>query len=305
MVGTSVSGALTLNSHNRGVDGANKPDFIIGAAGYSLNTSRNLAGAGFLIETSRITLAVPTSNDIVTTIGVDKAQPPFDINATSPTTMQIFVFSNATITPNFDPVADIDPTTVVVNGVAFPNAIITKDPVDENNDGIEDAIITISPRSALGLTSSTTTLTILGKTLAASANPNRVWTGTASITVTGGGPTPPGGGAIPGSRTAGFVGFTNNTFAPPFGEALVPSLPVVAKNAIYKPIPQFVAYQTFRPTAAFALRTREFFRPTKTKLGTPQPGGHRTTTLGHQVFTRSKFPKGVFNGKIQHKGKVV
>jgi FG-GAP repeat len=302
LVGSSVSGALRLNGSNRSVDGAAKTDFIIGAAGLSFNTARNLAGAGFLIETSRITLPVPTSSAITTQIGVDTAFPPFNINQSTPATMQIFVFSNANVTPVFDPVRDIDPATVVVNGVAFPNATIAKDPIDENNDGIEDAIITIQPRSAIGLTTSTTSLTIRGKTLASSPNANRVWTGTAAITVTGGGG---GGGAIPGNINNGFAGFGSSAFPPAFGERLVPTLPVVGKNAIYKPIPQFVAYQTFRPNAVFSERTRQFFSPRRVVLGTPQPGGHRTTSLGHQVFTRSKFPRGVFNGKIHHKGKVI
>ena len=70
--------------------------------------------------------------------------------------LQIFVFSNAAITPPFAPVTEINPATVVVNGVAFPNATLAQDPVDENKDGIPDAIITITPRSALGLTTSTT-----------------------------------------------------------------------------------------------------------------------------------------------------
>jgi hypothetical protein len=303
LVGTGVSGRLVLNAQRRSVDGAAKPDFIIGAAGYTPSTARSLAGAGFLIETSRITLTVPTSNAITTTIGVDQAFPPFDVNATTPNTMQIFVFSNATITPTFNPVRDIDPTTVVVNGVAFPNATLTQDPIDENKDGIPDAIITIQPRSALGLTSTITSLTIKGKTLSNSPNANREWTGTAQITVTGGGGG--GGGVIPGTTTTGFVGFENLAFIPPFGERLVPTLPVVAKNSFYKPIPQFLAYQTFRPDAFFSMRTRMFFHPRHRELGSEQHGGHRTDQLGEQVFTRSKFKLGVFNGQIHHKGNVI
>ncbi|MEJ7639064.1 MAG: hypothetical protein WKF75_14105 [Singulisphaera sp.] len=48
-------------------------------------------------------------------------------SATTPATLQIFVFSNADADPDFNPVTDIDPTTIVINGVAFPDAIITED----------------------------------------------------------------------------------------------------------------------------------------------------------------------------------
>ena len=97
---------------------------------------------------------------------------------------------------------DIDPTTIVINGVAFPDAVITADPVDQNGDGIPDAIITISPRSAIGLTNTTTSLTITGRTLATSPGGSRVFTGTAAITVSGGGGGGGGGGVLPSSRRA-------------------------------------------------------------------------------------------------------
>ena len=62
------------------------------------------------------------------------------------------------------PVTDIDPTTVKVNGVAFPDATIAQDTDTANYlNGIPDAIITISPRSALNLPNGSQTITITGQ----------------------------------------------------------------------------------------------------------------------------------------------
>ena len=56
------------------------------------------------------------------------------------------------------PVTDIDPTTVTVNGVAFPTATLVGDPNKANwHNGIQDAIITITPRSNLNLSAGTVT----------------------------------------------------------------------------------------------------------------------------------------------------
>jgi hypothetical protein len=300
LVGISVSGRIGLTSQGHQADGSNKPTFLVGAAGAALTAGRTTAGIGYLVESARITLAIPPTNAITTTIGIDTAKPPFNVNASTPNTVQIFVYSNAAA--NFAPVTDINPATVVVNGIAFPSATIAADPVDENNDGIPDAIITIQPRSALGLTNATTTITVTGKTLATSPIPNRFWTGTATVTVTGGGGGG-GGGGVAGTTSAFFAGFEAQGFAPPYGERLVPTLPVVAKNSVYKPIPQFVAYQEFRPSPAFNARNYAFFHPRAAV--TRKTIAHRTTTLGHTVFNRGRFPTGLFNGVIHHKGKLV
>ena len=42
--------------------------------------------------------------------------------------------------------------------VAVPTATVTKDPIDENNDNIEDAIVTIPSIAALGLNNTITSL---------------------------------------------------------------------------------------------------------------------------------------------------
>ncbi len=67
---------------------------------------------------------------ITTQIGVGTPFAPFSINATTPADLQIYVFGVAATatTPAFMPVTDIDPTTVIVNGVAFPNATLVEDP---------------------------------------------------------------------------------------------------------------------------------------------------------------------------------
>src|SRR5262249_7887550 len=136
---------------------------------------------------------------IVTQIGVGTATSTtgvFTVNATTPPALSIFVFSNGTISPPFAPVTQIRPGSIRVNGVAYPTATITQDPVDENKDAIPDAIITISPRSVLNLTANTTTMTITGLTNPTGLNANKTWGGTASIIVTGGGGGGGGGGAV-------------------------------------------------------------------------------------------------------------
>src|SRR4029077_14214894 len=141
-------------------------DFIIGAPGYNVTQSSSgltplpLAGGAMVVESAFIKLPIPPSNTVTTQIGVVQPFGPFTINATTPASLQIFVFGSTTTTPNFMPVTDIDPTTVVVNGVAYPNATIQLDPNTANYlNGIPDAIITINPRSALNLPNGTVNIT--------------------------------------------------------------------------------------------------------------------------------------------------
>ena len=76
--------------------------------------------------------------------------------------MMIYVTDSTTPTGlPFVASTDIDPTTIVVNGVAYPNASVAADPNNANQ-----AIITITPRSSLSLPSGTSTLTVTGQTLA-------------------------------------------------------------------------------------------------------------------------------------------
>jgi len=258
-LGASVSGRITQAGQANTIDGDLLGDLIVGAPGYSLaavgsnppTTSRNAAGAVFALEGRFLQLGAAgtgngTSTSIVTTIGVGKATAPFAIDATTPAALQIFVFS----TPTFAPVTDINPSTIVVNGVAFPNATVTADPVDENGDGVPDAIVTITPRSSLGLTNGNNTITITGTTKAAAGALQ--FTGSASVTVTGatgGG----GGGNLPGLAVPpGLQQLTS--FPPPNGEHLVPNLDQLKGPAGYQDLPNSVAIAQFLPSRAFINR---------------------------------------------------
>jgi hypothetical protein len=302
-LGSSVSGNLTVTTQNRTADSDTLSDFIIGSSGFNLSTSnpRPLAGGGFMLEGRFIPLQTPVVQQLTSTIGVDAPfAPPFRVNATSPTTLQIFVFSNANSgTPNFVPLRDLNPATTVVNGVAFPGATIAADPVDENNDGLQDAIITIQPRSALNLNSSTTTFTLQARTLATSPNANKTYQSSTSIIVEGAGP---GGGGLPTNRIA-VLGLANlNAAVPIFGGKLVPT-PDSLSHITWKPLPLAVAFNQYLPQNGFGQRLRQFFHPPKrhnfgSKFSDSQ---YRTSTLGQDVFTRGRFPKGVFSGTIRHK----
>ena len=148
---------------------------------------------------------------ITTQIGVGEPfSAPFAVNATAPPALQIYVFSNNTITPNFVPLRDIDPTTVVVNGTPYPNATIAADPVDENRRP-PGRDITITPRSKLNLTANTTTFTIRGRTLPGSPNANMTWTGSTTIVVSSSNSS---GTAINSAPTV-FGTFTQIGYIPP------------------------------------------------------------------------------------------
>lgn len=294
--GASVSGRLTVSGQTRTADSDLVADFIIGAPGYTATaTGRNIAGGAFILEGAFVPLQTPINTAITTTIGVEKPTGPFtNINPTTPAAMSIFVFSNATISPAFAPVTQIDPTTVTVNGVSFPGATIAADPVDENNDGIPDAIITITPRTNIGLTTSTTTLTIAGRTKTTGVNANKRWTGSADITVAGGGGGGGGGGSLGSSTPIGFIPPTQ--FNPPFGpDRAVPTLASLSRLGSYKPIPYRVAVQQYMPPKDFAERLIQYYYPKSTgrQFGSPnEHSGRRTTTLGWKVFTRGKWHAG-------------
>ncbi len=192
--GASLSSRFQ-NGQQFTADGDSEADFIIGAPGYNVTQTpgRTQAGGAMIIQSGLITVPIPSAASITTTIGVGTPFAPFSINNTTPAALQIYVFGTTSTTPNFMPVTDINPATVVVNGVAFPTATLQQDPNTNNYlpDGIPDAIITISPRSALKLSPGTTTITISGSTLSTSPLPNRTWTGSATpVTVTGGSVSP-------------------------------------------------------------------------------------------------------------------
>jgi hypothetical protein len=243
-------------------DGDSISDFIIGAPGYNVNDSaaRAEAGGGLIIQGGLITVKIPSAGSIITNIGVGTPFAPFSINATTPAALQIFVFGTTSVTPNFMPVDDINPSTVVVNGHAFPNATLQQDPNTNNYipDGIPDAIITISPRSALNLSPGTTTITISGSTLPTSPLPGRTWTGSASpVTVTGGTTTP---------IIAGLAGIAAGAvqqlfFNAPFGNTqFVPTLSALSLLN-YQPIPIDIALNQFLAAPGFRDRNYSFNHP--------------------------------------------
>ena len=122
---------------------------------------------------------------ISTEIGVGSPLGPFFISATTPKDLNIYVMSERDGSHSFRPLADISRHGVVINGVTYHNFKIRRAPVDENGDGIRDAIITVAPRSAIGLTPGTTILTVSGMTRPGTAVAHEEWTGTASVTVGG------------------------------------------------------------------------------------------------------------------------
>jgi hypothetical protein len=297
--GYSVTGALSTS------------DFMVGSPGYAVPTANptadSNAGGAFVVQGPKIAnlVQVPSTNIITSGIGVDAPNngrlppPTYTVSATTPNTVRIFVLSNKAT--GFDPVVTLNPATVIVNNTAFPNATIAKDPVDENGDLIEDAIITISPRSALKLTNLTSTFTLVANTLPTSLFPGQIYESTARISVTGGGsgvtPTPPSGGGTGGAGGSSLpIGaFIPTTFIAPFGpDTYVPSLATLSEYNDYKPLPEGVALQQFLPGPGFAGRIAQFAHP-KQYLnqfgynGGNGHDGHRTTTLGTKVFTRGVF----------------
>jgi hypothetical protein len=305
--GASLSSRLQGTQINT-VDLDNEADFVIGAPGYDVtqNAAGLLAGGAMILQSGFLVVPIPAANTITTMIGVNTPFAPFAVNATTPTTVQIFVFGTTSVTPNFMPVTDIDPTTVKVNGVAFPNATLVEDTVTANHipNGIPDAIITISPVSALNLPNGTTTITITGQTLATSDLAGFTWTGTATVNVTGG----TGGGGGSSSSGAGIAAAATGPvlqtqFVSPFGaNQFTPS--ITAFSALnYAPLPLSVAINEYLPPVGFRARIYAFNHPGK-KVGTNR--GQNTgrasgiNTLSSKVFNRSVFhPQRVVT--IKHK----
>jgi hypothetical protein len=296
LFGTSVSGRLQTTTNTADLD--NKGDFIIGAPGYDItqDSTRVNAGGAQIVQGGLITVPIPTSTQITTTIGVGQASPPFSINATTPANLPIFVFGSTSTTPFFMPVTDIDPTTVKVNGVAFPGATLVQDPNtgNYNPSGIPDAIITINPRAALNLPNGVDTITITGAMLSTSPLAGFTWTGTATVTVSGGSVTPIVNALAGVPRGPNLL--TN--FIAPFGaNQYTPSLTALSAFS-YQPIPTSVALAQFLPPQGFRQRIYSFNHPGKTvgpyliSRGQHTGRGGRAQgvmTLSSKVFDRSRF----------------
>jgi hypothetical protein len=305
--GASVSSRVQGTQINT-VDLDDEADFVAGAPGYDVtqNATNTLAGGAFILQSGFLTVPIPVSTVVTTSIGVNTPFAPFAVNATTPTTVQIFVFGSTSVTPNFTPVTDINPATIVVNGVAFPNATLVADPVVANHipDGIVDAIITISPVSALALPNGTTTITITGSMLATSPLAGDTFTGTATVTVTGG----TGGGGGSSSSGAGIAAAATGPvletqFVSPFGaNQFTPS--ITAFSALnYAPLPLSVAINEYLPPTGFRARLYAFNHPGK-KVGTAR-GQNTGRASGINTLASGVFNRGVFHPQrivtIKHK----
>jgi hypothetical protein len=303
-LGARVFPLLTNSTAPRYIDSDTLGDFLVGAPNFSPTSplTRSLAGTGFVLEGAflRNLLPVPPNTTITVPIGVGSVPPgPFVIDPANPAALQIWVGSNTSVQPPFAPLTMLsNPTTVTVNGVTF-QATVAPDG-DFNNDGITDAILTISPRSALNLTPGTTvTFTVAGQTNEAVP---RLWSGSTQVQITNVTPTPP---VLPAASAATPIVVQN---IPPFGEALVPAVPTMSKLN-YRPLPVAVAMQQFRLTPAYAERLGVFFgRSTnKRQLGTRfKHAPDHANTLGYGVFSRGKYKVGqVRFAPVKHSGNVV
>jgi hypothetical protein len=288
-------------------DSDSRADFIIGAPGYDVtqNGARTLAGGAMIVQGGLITLSTPGSTQIVTQIGVGTPFAPFAINATTPANLQIYVFGTTTTNGTFEPVRDINPATVVVNGIAFPNATLLPDPNQADwVNGIQDAIITITPRSSLGLTNGTNTVTISGRTLPTSPLAGETWTGsTANVAVTG---SSSGGGGSGGSTSA-LAGvargpFLETTFNSTFGATqFVPTISQLSAYN-YAPIPLSVAMQQYLPGPGFNQRLYAYNHPGKHLRNFQTIRGPAATGLfqdkpqrmfvNNKILDRSRFTAG-------------
>ncbi len=285
-LGGSVSGHLNVNpTQINTIDADLLGDLVIGAPGYTPSyaaNNRNLAGTGYAALGARLQLTVP-NNVYQPPIGVGSPTAPFSINATSPDALDIYVFSipAAGTTPAFAPVTDVNPATIVVNGVAFPNPSNFGSVGDLNNDGINDLRFTIS-RAPLNLTSGTTvTFSVTGRTTG-----GRFFVGQTPVSISGGGGG--GGGTVVGVGTVAAPGAVPVVqFIPPFGEALVPKASSLEALSGYKVITVNQAMAQFRPQGGFKKRILQYNNPGKFTKKT-----RGTLTLDAHVFTRGKYHAG-------------
>jgi hypothetical protein len=301
--GSSVAGALVTSTQAHTADSDTIADLIIGGSGYTATSTRQAAGGASILEGAFVPLQLPSASVATSPIFIDQANTsPFNINATSPTILKIFVDSAVINGLTFNPVIDLNPATITVNGVSFPasSVTITQDPVDENKDGIPDAIVTVTPRSKVGLTNFTTSITLQDILKVTSPFGASAYLGRAIGTVSGGG----GGGGGGSSTSGGAAGnaalpgkIIPTSFISHFGPTqYVPTLSQFSADSSYKPIPVKVAVQQYLPQPGFGQRIFNYYYPQKHHhdLGSSKKYyGHRTSTLSQYVFTRSKFRKGV------------
>ncbi len=300
-LGTSVGGFLALNAQNRTGDSDTLGDIAVGAPG------TGLYGGGYILEGGLLSsqIVAPVSTGITSPIGVGTPFAPFNINATSPPALRIYILSAGSNTADFEPFRDIDPTTIKVNGIALPDPTTWTEDIDEDGDGIRDAYFDFNPRSLLNLSTGTTNITVTARTLANSPYANRTYTGTTAVTVSGGnsgGGGGGGGGGLASNRGISFSGLGASAQPDlPFGEQLVPSA-ALFNTLNYTPVPKSVAHKEYLPNSGFGIRTLAFTNPKKYKNPTLRSGSKygtdNTFTLPTKVASRGLSP-----GTHAYKGK--
>lgn len=291
--GASVSGRLLSTGQRFTADGDLLGDFIIGAPGFTALPSAVLSGAGLIVEGARIEVGIPPATNVITSqiVQIDSSTTsPFRVNRSTPDEMTIIVTSaTAPDGTPFNPATDLDPTTIIVNGVAFADATIAVDPTDDTQ-----AIITISPRSALGLPAGPSTLTVTGRTLDTAPAPNELWTASASITTGGVPPVPPGpGGGVAAPVQPGA--FHSPNYLSHFGGSFTPTVAEMSRLN-YAPIPLRVAMEQYLPPAGFRRRIMAFHGhkvpPRQALMSRHDDKGSGVNTLPRSVFTRGQFHPG-------------
>ncbi len=280
--GASVSSRFQTTSVT--ADSDSKADMIIGAPGYSIlqSASTSQAGGALILQGGLIPPLVPSSQNITTQIGVDRPFGPFNISATTPNNISIYVFGTTTSSGQvFRPVTDINPNApVIINSTSYPNATLIPDPNQADwVNGIQDAILVVSPRSALNLTNGTQTMTVSGSMLSTSPLAGLTWKGSATVNVTGGGtPTPTPSPTVFAVPAAGPV--TSTTYNSPFGAGqFVPTLAQLSAYN-YAPMPLSVAMQQYQPPPGFNERMYAF--------------NHRGQHLKNYLHLRGPQATGIF-----------
>jgi len=301
-LGFSVSGIIGQSGRGGTADGDRLADFAIGAEAFGLGSPRILSGSAYLLQGRFIPLANPTGGQASGISGIDGVfgNPPLTIPLTNPAnTIQIFVNSSSG-PPIFAPVTDINPQTLVINGIpaaSFASVTVTPDTVDRNGDGIPDAIITVSPRSALNLVvGNNQNFTVSGRTRATAANPNAAFSFSTLVNVTNGSNNN-GSGGLPssGNVSTSFGLLRSNVAGSNIGERLVP-LTNTLSPLIWKPLHLKYAFRQFLPSAAYQLRHQE-------ALGKHVHGNHSNQGPGllkHRVLDRSHFKLNTPIGVIIH-----
>lgn len=106
--------------------------------------------------------------------------PAITVDDTTAGTMEVHILSQAGAHP-FEPLRDVLPGTIRIDGIAFRAPRLSADPVDENGDGIPDAVLTVSPRGALALPPVGSAVWVTGVDRFRSAGRPVVWEGVSLV----------------------------------------------------------------------------------------------------------------------------